>query len=99
VTKLTGMDKVKRANQAVKNVGILLENLSIAFYDTGNVDMYRKLAKYSGVLDKASENIEKGISEKIHADYALSVEATANILSTALAVGEMNRNEKQRSKK
>lgn len=92
--KLTGIDRVHRANQDVENVGILLENLSIAFYDTGNTRMYRKLAKYSEVLDKASENIESGISEKIHADYDQAQQASGNILSACLAVNEVNRAKK-----
>lgn len=93
--EVTGVDRIHRYAEDVAMVAELLERLSENFLITGNEIVAKRLRKYSDILFVSHGNIEKGITERIHADYKLSQEASANILKACLAVNEDNRKQKE----
>jgi len=85
------LDKTRKIEKELLDVYDELTYLSRAFYRTGNEAMAAKLNELAYRVDKANSNLSKMTSNKIDEDYKKAVQASANILETALRVAEKSK--------
>lgn len=86
------LNKTRKIEKELLEVFDELTYLSRAFYQTGNETMAAKLNELAYRVDEANSNLSKMTSGKIDEDYKKTVQASANILETALRVAEKSKN-------
>lgn len=65
-----------------------LDDLAYAFGAVGNPIMAEKIQEMSNRLSNIAQAIELVTKQKVDNDYKQAVQSSANLLETALAVGE-----------
>lgn len=68
-----------------------LGNISNVLYQSGNEKLSHRIRKVYDNLLEASNELDECIKQHIYEEYKLSQEASANILKTALAGGQLEK--------
>lgn len=70
----------------VREIGYALEDLSGAFYRTGNEVMAEKLSAIAGSLQAAEQTIHQAVAIGVQEDFKRSQQSSKNVFLTALAM-------------
>lgn len=82
------LNDINEARKTLKGAASSLESLAVLFYEIGNNTVSDKLFLIADDINFASKKIKSAVSERINAQYIATCSSVGNMLSSALAASE-----------